>query len=85
MAETSTGQVREERREQVRALVWWLIAVVCGIAVAALLAGLAALITVVLHGDAMQVFTVAGATCGTCLTLEIALASLYLAGRSRNA
>ncbi|WP_157239226.1 hypothetical protein [Catenuloplanes japonicus] len=85
MADTSTPQRREERPEQIRALVWWLVTALCGIAVAVLLAGLAALVTVVLHGDAMQVFTVGGATFGTSLTLEIALVGLYLAGRSRNA
>ena len=70
--------------EQVRALVRWLITVLCGVAVAALIAGIAALITVVLHGDPMQVFTVGGGTLGTCLTLEIALAALFLAGRRSN-
>ncbi|MBW4705202.1 hypothetical protein [Micromonospora sp. RL09-050-HVF-A] len=85
MTDTSTAHRREEQPEQVRVLVWWLIAVLCGIAVAALLAGLAALIAVVLRGDAMQVFTAAGATLGTCLTLEVAVCGLYLASRSRNA
>jgi len=78
------GSGNGQQTEQVRALVWWLIAALCGLAVAALIAGIAALITVVLHGDAMQVLTVGGATFGTCLTLEIALAALYLAGRTRN-
>jgi hypothetical protein len=76
MAFTSTSE------SQARTMVAWLIAALCGIAVALLVGGLAALITVVLGGEAMLVFTTAGAAFGGCLTLEIAVAGLYLAWRA---
>ncbi|MFC7533240.1 hypothetical protein [Actinoplanes sp. GCM10030250] len=58
-----------------------LIAMIGGIVIAASVALIAALITAVLGGDAMTIFTVGGTTLGACLTLEIALAGLYVAAR----
>lgn len=66
---------------RLRATVFWLIVTLCGVVTAGLVTTIAALITLVLHGDAMQIFMIAGATFAACLTLEIALASLYVAGR----
>ena len=79
MTDTITA---EKRLDRLRALMAWLIIALCGVVVALLVACIAALIMVVLHGDAMQVFTTAGATFGACLTLEVALAGLCLAWRS---
>ena len=78
MTATTTA---EKRLDRLRALMTWLIIALCGV-VALLIACVAALTTVVLNGDAMQVFTTAGATFGACLTLEVALAGLCLAWRS---
>lgn len=76
MAEMSNGRLQ--------ALVVWFVVTLCGVVGAGLMATIAALITVVLHGDAMEIFTAAGTTFGACLTLEIALAGLCLAGHRGN-
>ncbi|WP_431728073.1 hypothetical protein [Verrucosispora sp. TAA-831] len=73
----------EMSEDRLQALVVWLIVTLCGVVAAGLIAAVAALTTVVLSGDAMEIFTVAGTTFGACLTLEIALVGLYLTGRHR--
>jgi hypothetical protein len=77
MAKTGTAQVR--------ALVIGVIVTLCGVAAATLIAALAALIAVVVDASAMEIFTVAGTTFGTCLTVEIALVSVCLAVGAKSA
>ncbi len=66
-----------------RALVVGFIVVVCGLAVAGVLAFLAGLVAALLRVDAVGIFTTCGSTFGGSLTLEIGLAGLYAAFRRR--